>query len=70
MHGHTGIIVSVSGSQITMTHDDGSPKDTHNVATNAVITLNGVHASLSQLRAGDHVDVVGDPATIVTATRH
>lgn len=66
---HTGKVVSVSPGSLVMSHDDGSPNDTHTVAPGAVITLNGQAATLDQLRPGDAAVVSGSPATSVVATR-
>ncbi len=66
---HKGKVVSVNSDSVTMTHDDGSPTDTHAVGVDTEVTLNGEDVGLTDLRAGDAVCVCGDPVTSVTATR-
>jgi len=64
-----GKIVSVSTNAVTMSHDDGNPNATHDVAKDASITLNGKPSKLADLKAGDGVELTGYPATTVVCQR-
>jgi hypothetical protein len=63
----SGKFVTVSGSTITLGHP-GKDDTTHSVAAGATVTRDGVAAKLTDLQAGDHVSLSGDPATSVSAT--
>lgn len=64
-----GTFVSLKGNTVTLSHGGNKPDTTHSVKADATVTLNGATAKLTDLLAGDHVDISGDPATSVTATR-
>lgn len=67
----SGVFVSCScpDDEITLSHKaDGNPDSTTNVA-GATVTLNGKKADLSDLQAGDLVNLKGSPVTAVEATR-
>lgn len=64
----SGKFASVSGNTVTLSHD-GKPDTTHSVAPNATVTLNGDASKLADLKAGDEVNLSGDPATSVSARR-
>lgn len=63
-----GTLKSVSGNSIVVEDSDGN-KRTVSVSKEATVTLDGKASKLSELKAGDGVEVSGDPATSVSATR-
>lgn len=63
-----GTFVSGTATSIVMTKDDGSQM-THPLAEGCTFTLDGKPSSLAKLKAGDCVEVTGDPGTAVAATR-
>jgi len=63
-----GVLKSVSGNTLVLSHD-GDPDTSHSVATDAVVTVNGLAAKLADLQAGDDVSLSGDPAKTVAASR-
>lgn len=68
-----GVVISTAGDAqggvVTMTHDDGTPDDSHRTAPGVVVTLNGQPSELGALRPGDKVVVTGLPVTRIAATR-
>lgn len=62
-------IKSINATSITVTHDDGSSA-VYAIATATVkVTLNGKVAKVADLKPGDRVELSGDPATFIAATR-
>lgn len=66
---HKGKFVSLSGTTFTMSHDDGTPNDTHTTDPAVAVTLNGKSIALTALQAGDAIEVCGDPVISIAATR-
>jgi len=54
---HEGKIVKAEAGKLTMTDKEGKNQHTHDVATDAKITLNGKDAKITDLKAGQKVKV-------------
>jgi len=54
---HEGTVVSVSEGKLTMTATGSSEQHSHDVATDAKITLDGKEAKLTDLKKGDTIKV-------------
>lgn len=65
----SGKVVSISGDNLTVSPGKGKDNTSHAVAPNAEVTLNGVKVTLRDLKEDDAVNLEGDPATKVVATR-
>lgn len=63
-----GTLVSGSDTSITVTKDDGD-EESRDLASSCKVTLNGNKSDMESLRAGDKVEVTGDPGKGVAATR-
>lgn len=64
----SGTFVSCKNGTITLSHGNKANTD-HAVEPMATVTLNGDPSALTDLQAGDKVNLSGDPATSVSATR-
>jgi hypothetical protein len=63
---NTGTIVGIHGNSVSIIYDDGT-QGTRSVTKDCKVTLDGVTASLADLKAGDRVTFRGDPATSIKA---
>lgn len=68
---HEGLVVKVSGDQMTMTNLQGKNQHTHNVPKEAKITVDGKPAQLSDLKEGFHVTVwMNDEKAVAKIVAH
>lgn len=63
------VSVNAAGDSVTLSHGGNKPNTDHKVGPSATVTLDGSASTLADLRSGDDIVLVGDPATKVTATR-
>jgi hypothetical protein len=54
---HEGKIVKTEENKLTMTDMEGNNKNTHDVATDAVIMLDGKECKLAELKEGQFIKV-------------
>lgn len=64
----SGVLKSVSNNTLHFTDNNGDDQSV-SVVNNVSVTLNGKSSKLADLKAGDAIQVSGDPATSVSATR-
>src|SRR5258708_7475726 len=63
---HDGKIVKAGDGKLTMTLQDGKKQQTHDVANNAKITLDGKQAKLEDLKEGMSVTVTTNDTNVAT----
>lgn len=63
-----GKFVSLKNGSVTLGHD-GMADTSHAVKPDAAVTVNGKVSEIQDLEPGDAVELKGDPAAVVTATR-
>jgi hypothetical protein len=63
---HEGLVVSAAAGKLTMTMSDGSKKHSHEVGTDAKVTIDGKPAKLEDLKEGFHIKVTQDDKKMVT----
>ena len=70
-HTHEGTVVSAGAGKLTMTAKGDTKQHVHDVAKDAVITVDGKPAKLEDVKAGSHVIVVqGEKHVVTKITAH